>query len=202
MEQEKVKKERKKFNKTKRDYSEIVTKYQTGLYTLGQLSKMYGIPKSTLSEHLSKHKIEKSEHAPNAVGLITQGFNELEAIKNENKPNTQIESIINETIEIIKEKNPQFAKGFQALSALIIKRGSEILQRDNISSNDLEKVSKAMSNVNDTLGVIPKMPTIAQQFNFGVKNNNKKAQLNHNKEIKVNIEVVNSDVIDVDTEEN
>lgn len=78
-------------------------------------------------------------------------------------------NLANEVIEIVREKNPQFAKGFQAISALIIKRSSELLQQADITSQDIANISKAMGNVNDTLGVIPKMPTIAQQFNFGGK---------------------------------
>lgn len=79
--------------------------------------------------------------------------------------------LANEVVNIVRERNPQFAKGFQALSALIIKRSSEILQAEKVTASDIAQISKAMSNVNDTLGVIPKAPTIAQQFNFSPKSN-------------------------------
>lgn len=92
-------------------------------------------------------------------------------------------NLANEVIEIIREKNPQFAKGFQAISSLILKRSGEILQREDITSNDIANISKAMGNINDTLNVIPKMPTIAQQFNFGSKD--KKSEL---KPIDIQIE--------------
>ena len=72
-------------------------------------------------------------------------------------------------IEIVREKNPQFAKGFQAISSLILKRSAELLQKEGVTSTDIANISKAMGNVNDTLGVIPKLPTIAQQININGK---------------------------------
>ena len=72
-------------------------------------------------------------------------------------------------IEIVREKNTQFAKGFQAISSLILKRSAELLQKDGVTSTDIANISKAMGNVNETLGVIPKLPTIAQQININGK---------------------------------
>lgn len=179
----------------------IVLKYQTGQYGLNELSRKYKVDKATISRYFKKHNITINQHAKNAINHLTQGLNEFNEICYNSKinqhfgENTQMSDIevalaqqnaanlANEVIEIIREKNPQFAKGFQALSALIIKRSSELLQKENITSYDLANISKAMGNVNDALGVIPKMPTIAQQFNIGT--NNKKQDL---KPIDITIE--------------
>lgn len=119
---------------------------------------------------------------------IKQQFNQqCDNIKNkdikiDNMEISTIESqnieLANEIIEIVKQKNPQFARGFHALSALMIKRSSEILQKPDISSGDIANISRAVNNMNDTLGVFPKMPTIAQQFNIGgnIKNNKKETK--------------------------
>lgn len=89
----------------------------------------------------------------------------------------------------MKQKNPQFARGFHALSVLMIKRSSEILQKPDISSGDIANISRAVNNMNDTLGVFPKMPTIAQQFNIGgnIKNNKKE-----NKPLDLKIEFIDA----------
>ncbi len=165
----------------------IALKYQTGQYGLNELARIYKVDKATISRYFKKHNITINQHAKEAINCLTQGlnaFNEIcynEKINQhfgENSGMSELEiisaqqnavNLANEVIEIVREKNPQFAKGFQVLSSLIIKRSSELLQQDNITSQDIANISKAMGNVNDTLGVIPKMPTIAQQFNIGTK---------------------------------
>ena len=54
-------------------------------------------------------------------------------------------------------------------SSLILKRSAELLQKEGVTSTDIANISKAMGNVNETLGVIPKLPTIAQQININGK---------------------------------
>lgn len=165
----------------------IALKYQTGQYGLNELARIYKVDKATISRYFKKHNIAINQHAKQAINHLTQGLNafneicynaEINQQNGENGGMSDTElitaqqnavNLANEVIEIVREKNPQFAKGFQAISALIIKRSSEILQQADITSQDIANISKAMGNVNDTLGVIPKMPTIAQQFNFGGK---------------------------------
>lgn len=165
----------------------IALKYQTGQYGLNELARIYKVDKATISRYFKKHNISINQHAKEAINHLTQGlsaFNEIcynAKINQQNGENGEMSdtelitaqqnavNLANEVIEIVREKNPQFAKGFQAISALIIKRSSELLQQADITSQDIANISKAMGNVNDTLGVIPKMPTIAQQFNFGGK---------------------------------
>ena len=165
----------------------IATKYQTGQYGINELARMYKIDKATISRYIKRHNITINQHAKDAISHLTQGLNEFNEICNGNTGNTlnqqnqhlsisEIENehknsvnIANEVIEIVREKNPQFAKGFQAISNLILKRSAELLQKDEITSQDLTNVSKAMSNINQTLGVIPQMPTIAQQININGK---------------------------------
>lgn len=162
----------------------IALKYQTGQYGLNELARIYKVDKATISRYFKKHNIGINQHAKEAINHLTQGLNAFNEIcynadlNQQRAEMTEAEvitaqenavNLANEVIEIVREKNPQFAKGFQALSALIIKRSSELLQQADITSQDIANISKAMGNVNDTLGVIPKMPTIAQQFNFGGK---------------------------------
>lgn len=162
----------------------IATKYQTGQYGINELARMYKVDKATISRYIKRHNITINQHAKDAISHLTQGLNEFNEICNNNTLNQQSQhlsiseienahknsvNLANEVIEIVREKNPQFAKGFQAISSLILKRSAELLQKDGVTSTDIANISKAMGNVNDTLGVIPKMPTIAQQFNFGSK---------------------------------
>ena len=162
----------------------IATKYQTGQYGLNELARRYKVDKATISRYFKKHGITINQHAKDAISHLTQGLNEFNEICNNNTLNQQNQhlsiseienahknsvNLANEVIEIVREKNPQFAKGFQAISSLILKRSAELLQKDGVTSQDLTNVSRAMSNINQTLGVIPQMPTIAQQININGK---------------------------------
>lgn len=162
----------------------IATKYQTGQYGINELARMYKVDKSTISRYIKRHNIVINQHAKDAISHLTQGLNEFNEICNGNTLNQQNQhlsisdienahknsvNLANEVIEIVREKNPQFAKGFQAISSLILKRSAELLQKEEVTSQDLTNVSRAMSNINQTLGVIPQMPTIAQQININGK---------------------------------
>lgn len=162
----------------------IATKYQTGQYGINELARMYKVDKSTISRYIKRHNITINQHAKDAISHLTQGLNEFNEICNDNTLSQQSQhlsiseietahknsvNLANEVIEIVREKNPQFAKGFQAISSLILKRSAELLQKDGVTSTDIANISKAMGNVNDTLGVIPKLPTIAQQININGK---------------------------------
>ena len=162
----------------------IATKYQTGQYGINELARMYKVDKSTISRYIKRHNITINQHAKDAINHLTQGLNEFNEICNGNTLSQQSQhlsiseienahknsvNLANEVIEIVREKNPQFAKGFQAISSLILKRSAELLQKDGVTSQDLTNVSRAMTNINQTLGVIPQMPTIAQQININGK---------------------------------
>lgn len=179
--------------KTKYNYEEIITKYQTGQYSFGQLSKMYGISKSTLSEYIKKHEIEKSEHAPNAINHLSLGFSELAKINGENKPNEQISLIVEETLNIVKSKNPIFAKTLQALSSQLLNKAFAMLEKST-TTKELNDISNVMQKVNDTLQVIPKAPLIALQNNIQNNQLNAKGSLDSDKkdDFNINIEFVES----------
>lgn len=180
----------------------IAIKYQTGQYGINELARMYKVDKSTISRYIKRHNIAINQHAKDAISHLTHGLNEFNEICNYNTLNQhnqhlsipEIENahknsvnLANEVIEIVREKNPQFAKGFQAISSLILKRSAELLQKDGVTSQDLTNVSRAMSNINQTLGVIPQMPTIAQQINI----NGKGAETNkQDKKIDLDIKFV------------
>lgn len=157
--------------KSKIPYDEIIAKYQTGEYSLGKLSKMYGVGKSTLSEYISKHKLSKSEHAPNAILSLSKGFQELASVKSEQKSEHEKELIVNEVLEIVKKKSPMFAKTLQVLGSQLLNKSFEMLENSK-STSDLTNIANVMQKVNDTLQVIPKQPTQAQQINIHNQNAN------------------------------
>ena len=193
---------------TKEQYKEMCLKYQTGEFTLTELSKMYKIDKGNLSKYFKKHGIQVNLQAQKAIKDFTSGFNSLNQVltrenttittdtntdimaNNENLPKNNTTfgisenslALANEVIDIVKRKNPQFATAFQGLSAMMINKSKEILQGDKVTSSDINNIAGAMSKMNDTLGVFPKMPTIAQQFNF---NDKKQDNINENKEPKI-----------------
>ena len=178
----------------------IATKYQTGQYGLNELARRYKVDKATISRYFKKHGITINQHAKDAISHLTQGLNEFNEICNNNTLNQQNQhlsiseienahknsvNLANEVIEIVREKNPQFAKGFQAISSLILKRSAELLQKEGVTSQDLTNVSRAMSNINQTLGVIPQMPTIAQQINI----NGKGAEANKKDNTRIDLDI-------------
>ena len=169
-----------------KNMDKVISKYQTGQYGVNELARMYDIDKATISRFIKKHNIKVNQLAKNAIDEINNGMNNFQTLidethltseTNANKafvsdlPNISVVdnniNLMNEIVDIVREKNPQFAKGFQALSALMLKRSHEILNKDEITSSDISNISNSMSKMNDTLGVFPKMPTIAQQFNIG-----------------------------------
>ena len=93
--------------------------------------------------------------------------------------------IVNEVIEIVKKKNPQFANIFQNLSGKILKISNDLLDSGITNTKDLKNITSAMKDINDTLQVIPKPPAFAQQININKENNN----INNNKEFVKHIEV-------------
>lgn len=152
--------------------------FQTGQYSLCEIAKKWNIDKATLSRYFKKTNITINQHAKNAIEYTNKGIYELGELLMQPEIKQQIAEnahspLVDEVLHIIRAQNPQFAKGFQAISSLILERSHEILTREKVTSGDLNNVSKAISNINDTLQVVPKAPSIAQQFNFNQQKNNK-----------------------------
>lgn len=178
----------------------IALKYQTGLYGLNQLARIYKVDKATISRYFKANNITINQHAKEAISALNRGYMELKnLIETENKSTLEVNStnkgldinnanmeLVEEVIEVVKKNNPEFARGFQALSYLMIERASEILQGEKVTSGDISNISKAVQNMNDTLGVFPKMPSIAQQININNEKNKNKEE--SPKEIKIDIE--------------
>lgn len=207
--QEVSKKPRKKY-KTKYNYDEIGLKYQTGQFTLGQLCKMYGIGKSTLSEYLSTHGYIKSEHSEQAISHLSRGFAELELLKNEKNS----EQLIQETLRIVRERNPQFARTLQELSSRLLDKAFLMLE-EATSPSELNQIGSVMQKVNDTLQVIPKAPLINLQNNIqnntqtNIKNGGNGVSIERKEDFNININFVENknkdkkekiDIIDVESE--
>lgn len=170
-------------------YDEIMAKYQTGQYSISQLAKEYNVGKSRLSEYINKNNVRVSEQAIHTINTLNSGFSALEKMVSEQvseRPketqNTELIEyqgnntlIVNEVIEIVKKKNPQFANIFQNLSGKILKISNDLLDSGITDTKDLKNITSAMKDINDTLQVIPKPPAFAQQININkeVNNNNK-----------------------------
>lgn len=183
-------------------YDEIMAKYQTGYYSISQLAKEYNISKGGLCKYIKENNIRINERAQEATNALNKGFSTLEKIINERdlkineRPketqNTELIEyqsnntlIVNEVIEIVKKKNPQFANIFQNLSGKILKISNDLLDSGITDTKDLKNITSAMKDINDTLQVIPKPPALAQQININKENNN----INNNKEFVKTIEV-------------
>lgn len=172
-------------------YNEIIPKYQTGQYSITQLSKEYNISKSTLSEYIKRENVRINEQAKEAINALDSGLKGLNKIINE-QINEQSEQplisqnntlIVDEVISIVKDRNPQFAHMFQNLSARVLKMSDELLRNGVTNTKDLKNITSAMKDINDTLQVIPKPPAFAQQININKQSTDK------NKEVVKTIEV-------------
>ena len=180
-------------------YDEIMAKYQTGQYSISKLAKEYNVGKSRLSEYINKNNVRVSEQAIHTINTLNSGFSTLQKMVSEQvteRPketqNTELIEyqsnntlIVNEVIEIVKKKNPQFANIFQNLSGKILKISNDLLDSGITNTKDLKNITSAMKDINDTLQVIPKPPAFAQQININKENNN----INNNKEFVKHIEV-------------
>lgn len=180
-------------------YDEIMAKYQTGQYSISKLAKEYNVGKSRLSEYINKNNVRVSEQAIHTINTLNSGFSALGKMVSEQVPerpketqNTELIEyqsnntlIVNEVIEIVKKKNPQFANIFQNLSGKILKISNDLLDSGITNTKDLKNITSAMKDINDTLQVIPKPPAFAQQININKENNN----INNNKEFVKTIEV-------------
>ena len=191
-------------------YKEIIPKYQTGYYSISKLAKDYNISKSTLSKYIKENNVRINEHAQHATNALNKGFSTLEKIINERGlqinerlQNTQNKGfidtqnndliecknintlIVNEVINIVKQKNPYFAYIFQDLSNKILHICNDLLDNGITNTKDLKNITSAIKDINDTLQVIPKPPAFAQQININKDNNN----INNNKEFVKHIEV-------------
>lgn len=178
-------------------YDEIMAKYQTGQYSISKLAKEYNVGKSRLSEYINKNNVRVSEQAIHTINTLNSGFSALQKMVSEQVPERPKETqdtelieyqsnntlIVNEVIEIVKKKNPQFANIFQNLSGKILKISNDLLESGITNTKDLKNITSAMKDINDTLQVIPKPPAFAQQINI-----NKEAN-NNNKEFVKTIEV-------------
>lgn len=162
-------------------YKEIIPKYQTGYYSISKLAKEYNISKSTLSKYIKENNIRINEQAQHATNALNSGFSTLEKIINErglqineHLQNTQNINtlIVNEVIEIVKQKNPYFAYIFQNLSDKVLKISNDLLDNGITNTKDLKNITSAIKDINDTLQVIPKPPALAQQININKENNN------------------------------
>lgn len=194
------------------DWEDIALKYQTGEYTQANLAKMYNVSRKSICVFIKKQGLEPNENARAAIKEFTQGLNHLQEVANadykakvtqgngENADeiaileNSEIKKVTfgnyglaDEVLNIIKDKNPQFARAIQGLGAKLINRTRELLDAPTITAGDINNLASAVSKVNDTLGVFPKAPSIAQQFNFNQKGDNDSKEPKKPLEIEVKI---------------
>lgn len=177
-------------------YDEIIAKYQTGEYSIMQLSRDYNVARSAINKYIKDNNIKINKDAQQAIYNIHKGFLHLNQLNGHKKGHLKGHShlqpytnslIVEEVIHIIKQKNPEFALVFQNLSSKILKISNDLLNAGVYDTKDLKNITSAMKDINDTLQVIPKPPAFAQQINF-----NKDNQITQ-KEIvkKIEVEIIN-----------
>lgn len=155
--------------KKKINFEEILTRYQTGQYSITQLAKEYGIAKSHLSVMIKKQNTKISEHTEQAISHLHTGFKELALAKSEQNG----EQLVKTALDIIQEKNPIFAQSIQVLASKLLKKSVEMVEISK-NANELQSLATVMQKVNDTLQVIPKVP----QTQINIQNQNANIQNN------------------------
>lgn len=114
---------------------------------------------------------------------------QMEALKDEVIDNANSVKLANEIMDIVAKRNPQFARGFQNIGAMMIQKMKDILTGPEVGSGDLRNIAQAMKDIDSTMSIFPKQPTIAQQFNFGAKQKAEEIDT----DINLNITVVDKD---------
>lgn len=114
---------------------------------------------------------------------------QVEAMKTEVVDNASSVKLANEIMDIVSKRNPQFARGFQNIGAIMIQKMKDILTGPDVGSGDLRNIAQAMKDIDSTMSIFPKQPTIAQQFNFGQKQKAEEVDT----DINLNITVVDKD---------
>lgn len=158
------------------NYEPIIAKYQTGMYSVNSLAKSFKIDEKSLRNYIKKHDIKINPMAQSAVDTLHQGLTDLSLIRKSelgDLPPQQADRITHllqaEVIDIIKKRHPEFARSFNAIASLMLARSAEILQKENVTASEINQVSNAVKNINETLQVIPKPSAINQQINIETK---------------------------------
>lgn len=159
----------------------------------GNEEKMIGDKVEKLAEKIEGEMSPEKQQQIDAtsMALVVPELNDVipdnEAIKPEVIDHEQSVKLANEIVELVSQKNPQFARGIQALTSIMLERAEEILNSEKgVTSTDLKNISNALKDIDSTMSIFPKQPTIAQQFNFGREEKAKKFDTN----IKLNINVI------------
>lgn len=127
-----------------------------------------------------KMEVEKKPYVMVAKAPEKELPIECEVIDNANSV-----KLANEIMDIVAKRNPQFARGFQAISAIMIDKMKDLLRDPKLSSGDIRNFAQAMKDIDSTMGIFPKQPTIAQQFNFGQRQ--KQDQVDKDINLKINV---------------
>lgn len=181
---------------------EICVKYSTGEYNSRKLAKLYQIDESVVRQIIRERGVKVNTRAKEAIAHFDKGFATINEIITPAKPETnkkggftqlskvdgrQSIQLANEIMDIVAQRNPEFARGFQSLAAVLIQKSHELLQAEDLNTGDIKNVASAIKDLDTTMGVFPKQPTIAQQFNFSAKQQEMAQQ---NQGIKFEIEIL------------
>lgn len=181
---------------------DICAKYATGQYGRKKLAKMFEIDENLVSRILTKKNVKINPKAKEAIAHFDKGFASISDIIAPTKEKTarggsftelskidgrQSIQLANEIISIVSQRNPEFARGFQSLTALMLDKAHFLLRADDLTTGDIKNVASAMKDIDQTMSIFPKQPTIAQQFNFGAK---QQQMANENQGIKFEIEIL------------
>lgn len=163
--------------KSKIDFEPMVVEWLTSNKSINSIAKENNIDESTLRKYLKVNKITKNPNVSEAISSLDRGLQNLAEIQSSESfgllPQEKAERlgmlIQQEIIEIVRAKNPEFARSLQVISAKVIKKTNELLDTEINTTRELKDVTAIMKDINDTLQVIPKPASINQQINIETK---------------------------------
>lgn len=159
------------------NYEKLVVEWLTTGKSVNSIAKAHKISEGSLRHYIKKYNLTKNTNITNTISALDRGLSGLNEISNyENdlpadkaeRLNSLIQS---EIIEIVRAKNPQFAQSLQVISAKVIKKTNELLDTRIENTRELKEVTGIIKDINDTLQVIPKPASFAQQINLNQNSN-------------------------------
>ena len=171
------------------DYAPIIAEYQTGQYSVQDLSEKYRVKYKTLHKYLTEHKVEVSGNLKSGVEALNRG---LEILKEEqekavsgnlsNEEREQRQNALKAGFDWLEAHHGALANMTAQIVANGIKRGRDFVEMAE-TPDEYAAAMRGIKTGADTLGLFPKSPIFAIQNN--IQNNAMKAVQNTQIEIKV-----------------
>ncbi len=127
------------------DWTPILADYQTGQYSLNQLSKKHNVSKGALSYRLKEIDTSLIEQSNAVIKGFDDSIEQLEQLRLNNP------QVAEKVIDIVTQKHPEFKKAMIALSGKLFNRMLKIA--DEATANEIPQLAKGMQTITDTLGI-------------------------------------------------